>query len=145
MEATNLYQSEEFYIRTQDELDQLLVYWMDMLNMQGWEIYATFKDKETMGRNLGISRTEEVKKQALIIILRHDMYIDSNYKWDMEQTLVHELLHAYYGVFDTYGDVDSNETAEWNQFHQNIDSMAKTLVRLKRSHPILLVEKEATA
>ena len=118
-------------ILTEDELREKCAEWQRILRLQDWDVIVTVERASNM-------RVSEVNgecewtlqtKQARIRILDPIDYPD-NIKWpqDMEQTLVHELLHLHFAPFDRF----DRESLEHVTMEQAIDLIAGALVNLKR-------------
>jgi hypothetical protein len=114
---------QEFIIKDQEHLDALLTEWIDILGLNEWEIYAKFSmPPDSLARN----NYNYVNKQSTIIIMPENCY-DYVFAWDMEETLVHELLHLKLHVLDPHGD-----GIEYGIFHSKLEEMARALVKAKR-------------
>jgi len=120
-----------FYIRSQDELELLLEYWMCKLGLNNWEICVKFVRSCSMPDELGNVTYVLSSKQAVIKILRYEDYKEANYdfEWDMEETLVHEILHLQFAKLSCNNEEDG---AEYREMHSIIEDTARQLVNLKR-------------
>jgi hypothetical protein len=114
----------------QEELNQLLEYWKKELQLFDWEIsvsisrhFDMFQPETSGGVTWNIRR-----KRASIKILDQFDYSIKEFEFDQEQTLVHELLHVKFAIIDNY------EKTEEDIYEQIIDSLAVTLVKLKRGN-----------
>ena len=65
---------------------------------------------------------------ADILLLDPMDYDDASFAQDMEQTLVHELMHLVLEVLTP----ENKESLEYVMLEQIVDSLATTLVKLKR-------------
>ena len=104
--------------------------WQHRLDLDDWEILIQKTRREDMSdeSNQGEAHYFFVAKQALITILDPIDYINKPFKQDIEQTIVHELLHLKFAILDT-----EDNTAWSNPLaHQLLNDMAKALVRAKR-------------
>jgi hypothetical protein len=119
-------------IMTVEELKEALLYWQQKLAIQDWEIHLeidprvpTFNEKEGYARVLR-SRTS---RRAVIHFLNPEDWVTDGKRepYDMEQCLVHELLHIVLWFFDS----PENENENF-LFEQSIDILAEVLVFLSR-------------
>ena len=113
---------------SQRKLDDLRREWQKLLRLQDWKISAKFATNgETCG-DLGECSFIAEAKTAKIMILASDEVIDDEHhrKQDVENTLVHELLHCHFAPFF------SGNKAVMLQQEQAIESIAGALVGLKR-------------
>lgn len=116
--------NEEYIIEDDKELTSLLDEWQQRLKLQPWNIRARIakeKDMELQGVGGECHWTLE-NRTALINLLRHEDYANELFAHDMEQILVHELLHLHFAPFF------KNKVEQ----EQLIDLMASVLVGLKR-------------
>ena len=138
-----MFKDVSYVINDEEELNALLRFWIDALGMQGWEVYARFFSLEDMTDSedgtvcMGETTWLFIQKQATIKIMSWDAWeayrekVQSPFSFDQEATLLHEVLHFYFGAFeerDKEGEIEEG-------FHQMIEMMARTLVRLKRMKP----------
>lgn len=105
-------------------------YWQKQLRLEDWEVKYSLRVCGALlgnGHSEGATRTLIKRKECLVTILRHD---NCSYPedYDMEQTLVHELLHLH---FDPYFSNDEKSLTHIAQ-EQTIDQLAHAFVRLNR-------------
>lgn len=116
-------------IVNQDDLKTLCNKWQQILNLQHWDVFvklcrlSEFDDYDSQGE---IDYTIESGKSIIKIIDSAD-YPQSPFMQDMEQTLVHELLHLKFSAFEP-----NINTLEYSFFENTINSLATTLVELSR-------------
>lgn len=117
--------------KNQKQLNKALKKWKKILRLQEWDIKAQigraayFNLQNAQGEN----RITLVSKQSLIMLLDPLDYPDySDFPQDMEQTLVHELLHCTMAELEP-SDEDSLEHTIW---HSTIDTLAKAFVAADR-------------
>lgn len=116
---------------TQQEVDRLSEYYVDLLGLHDWEIHIAWQcrpDEMILPNCFGNSSCEESSKQALIYILDEQYYKGEPFKYDFEVILVHELLHLKTTLLT---DKDE-ESIRYRVLHQLIDDMAKAIVSAKR-------------
>lgn len=116
-----------------EEAQALCEQWQDILNLQHWRV----KLKIARGNGLDLpdgtqGRCEWViKKRSALIRLLDPIDWDKTCLWpqDMEQTLVHELLHLHFAAFDIKDDSPEDIASE-----QTIEALSRALVCLKRQN-----------
>src|SRR5690625_2812996 len=118
-------------IFNKEQLEQKLKYWQSKLRLNDWKINAQItRDKDMSQRDrLGEVEYNIYKKEAFIRILDPVDYDDYG-KQDMENTLVHELLHIHFsGICYHFGKNDDvyNVLEE-----QAIESITSGLISLER-------------
>ena len=117
-----------------EKMNNLLNEWQERLGLQDWVIVLCYncKPKDLKLENCN-AETEWVVsiKNATIRMLDKKYDTDGTLKYDIEQALVHELLHIKFGIFDinTY---DYAGTVVDELRHQLIDDLARALVMAKR-------------
>lgn len=96
--------------------------------MQDWDIVVKLKPLSAMPDCRGETKYQLLKKQALICLLDpNESDGNTDFPYDAEVTLVHELLHLHF--------VDGSQTPEECPvvFEQGITAVSEALVRLKRA------------
>ena len=114
--------------------ETLFHYWQDKLELNDWSIcFISNVEPEDMAieDSCGCTSWEESGKTALIQILRPDRYGDRIVPFDIEKTIVHELLHIKLSFISSECDPLQQRVA-----HQIIDELAKALVGARRDHEI---------
>ena len=83
---------KEVLLKTQFELDKCVTKWAEILKLNDWEIVIKFDDKL---ESKAIVNFYGQVKQAIIRLISVEEYEKRkfDFKWDMEETIVHELLH----------------------------------------------------
>lgn len=104
--------------------------WKPVLRLQDWQIRIEIHGAEAMPEILGANRAIAQKRQAVIKLLDPDEYVSSGMVWpyDIEEVLVHELLHCY-----THQIEDSQDIENTMMLEQMVDGLAWTLVAMKRA------------
>ena len=126
---------------TASDLEYCLREWQKVLRLQDWDIKAELCSAARLHGKLGSCSVSFSKKAAKILILdraSHDATIDSDWPYDPELTLVHELLHCHSGFMD--GMTDYVETFEEHM----VESIATGLVGLRRFLPSALTQSITT-
>jgi hypothetical protein len=115
--------------KTDEELQEKLVEWQKRLRLQDWLITTRIaRNKDVSANSQGHCSWVINKKMATILILDPiDYPTDTMFKQDMEQTLVHELLHLHFAPFD-----DETDTPKEVAIEQAVDCIAYGLVQLHR-------------
>jgi len=119
-------------ILTEDELREKCAEWQAILRLQDWDIQVTIERASSfkIPGNEGECEWNIQYKTALIRILDPvDFPPYSKWPYDMEETLVHELLHLHFVPFDNF----ERETHEKNAVEQAINLITCALLRLKRN------------
>lgn len=115
---------------TMDQVAALLPEWQEALRLRDWHVHVSIERLRDMGGHragcctwLLSTRTADIK------LLDPVDYPDVTWPYDMEQVLVHELLHL-----SLAGLSHEDDEPEWFDIarEQAIDSIAETLVALKR-------------
>lgn len=112
----------------QATLETLLAEWQKTIRLQDWFVVVQFKRIYNLSSQdvLGECCWVLSKRSACISILDPNDYDPSIIsKFDVESTLVHELLHLHFAPFAAIGE-------ETYQHEQAIDAIAKGLVDAKR-------------
>jgi hypothetical protein len=112
---------------TQEELESRCTYWQKVLRLQDWDVHVRiarqcdFNNEEAIGE----CRATLTKKTALIYVLDPvDFHPASEWPQDMEEILVHELLHLHFDPFWSWKHRTTQEQA--------IQCIATGLVRVHR-------------
>lgn len=110
--------------------NKLLEYCKGRLGLQDWTIKLTTNCRACdmfLENCAGATEWTETIKSAHIKILDPDEYGDRIVPFDMEKTLVHELLHLKFCLLG-----ESGNDLQDRYVHQLIDDMARALVTAKR-------------
>lgn len=122
--------SEVIGLLSDEQIKEKLPEWQKILRLQDWDVGVKLVRARDMGEgNLGEVKTNSEHKRAEISLLDpvdHDPVRQISY--DMEETLVHELLHLHFDPF-----LAKDETSEATAQEQAINAMATALVTLKRN------------
>ncbi|MBD2771150.1 hypothetical protein [Iningainema tapete] len=104
--------------------------WQQRLKLQDWDVNVKIVSLREMGESLSGSVTYNIgKKIADIKLIKPEDYpCDSMRPQDMEETLVHELLHLHFAPLGI-----ENDTPEQLAEEQAINALAKALIQFKRS------------
>lgn len=100
------------------QIRRLLPFWQDVLNLREWKITIRYGTAEEMSDNVGLNYISVEELESLILLSRHQE--------DVEETLVHELLHLVY---------DGHKPQDWryDAMHERaLNRTAKALVTLAR-------------
>lgn len=119
---------------TEAELQALTDDWRIRLRLQDWDIRARFgKRRDVPGNAVGECEWRRHPRQALITVVRPEEIGESVFTdlfpEDIEETVVHELLHIYWVPFSKIIENGSHEDAA---MEQAINALAACLVALKR-------------
>lgn len=109
-------------------------YWRNKLGLNDWTIKFDWDvEPEDMAieDSCGCASWQESNKTALIQILRPDRYGERVAPFDVEKTIVHELLHIKLSFISSECDPLQQRVA-----HQLIDDLAKSMVSARRDNKI---------
>lgn len=119
-------------IYTEEQLQERLRYWQEKLRLQDWIIEVKIRrGRDMIQDSVACVNWTLSKKMATISILDQVDY-DPSLIWirDMENDLVHELLHLH---FAPISDHFSSGNEIYNTFEeQTIESIASGLIALER-------------
>lgn len=122
-------------ILTEEQLQEKLAYWQKVLRLSDWVISAKITRERDFSRGGRAGEIEWVihNKTAAVRMLDSVDYPEGLIEdQDMEQTLVHELLHLHLApIRYNYG---NNEDVYEIFEEQAIDSIATALVRVSREN-----------
>ena len=123
-------------ILTEAELLDLCTDWLKILDIRHWNVALRVcrASEMKLEASCGVVSITYATLQALISILDPIDFTKGSFFYDMEQTLVHELLHLKFAFLD-YEEEEISKQGDL-LLEQSIDSLAKTLVRLKREGEI---------
>ena len=111
---------------------QLLRYWQKELRLQDWDIFLSIvPKKDLLLPNCKGTNIRQLGLKCASIQLLDPKDFDSNIEvYDMEQTLVHELLHLTFAIADNQSDCEQG--TPW-YIEQGIELVSKALINQKRS------------
>jgi hypothetical protein len=110
-----------------EQLEDRLQYWQARLGLRDWGIEIMFDRAYNMGDDLAKIHIMEDKRRARIRMTEaNDFDPSSLLPYDMEQVLIHELLHIHFWPLTRDG--GSNVTAE----EQAIEAISWALITLER-------------
>lgn len=92
---------------TQKQIDKLLKKWQKILLLQDWDILVKFHHFDVMGCNQGFCKPHPDDRSAEIALVHPNDYDPSDrapWPYDIEATLVHELLHIHLHFMFPYED-----------------------------------------
>lgn len=107
-------------------IKELLKKWQKRLNLQDWCIVIEIncKPSDFVNQNCcGECDWQEVNKTAVIRLLDPDCYGERVLPYDIEEVLVHELLHAKFCFIDNSGNVLQDRL-----LHSLIEELARAFV-----------------
>jgi hypothetical protein len=114
------------------ELPALLALWQKTLRLQDWDVDVSIVPQDEMedASHRGEIEYEVALNDAIVRLLRPEDY--DNEWYDMEKTLVHELLHLKFSMFD---EAISKHKYLDTPLEVAVDTTARTLVDLARQTP----------
>lgn len=111
-------------------MEKLLKEWQARLDLNDWVIKLNenvspndMQSQDACGECIG----DTVHKTAIINIMNEKDYGERIIPFDMEKTLVHELLHCKFAIID-----DSGNDVVDRCIHQLVEDLAKALIKAKR-------------
>lgn len=120
-------------ILTEDQLRAKCAEWQKILRLQDWIVNVSICRERDMKNNGCCGEVEWTleKRMAQVRILDPVDYPESAMEGhDMEETLVHELLHLHMAPFQP----DREDELRYCALEQAIDAISRGLVQLKRSN-----------
>lgn len=120
------------HIFTEDELKKLCSFWQNQLKLNNWRIIVGIKNLTEFNNKQSLSEIEFVSalNKAVIKILDPSDYPQSPFEQDMEISLVHELLHLHFALFEP----KSDDLLEFLIMESTIEQLANILVEMKRTN-----------
>ena len=118
------------YIFTEEELMKLCREWQERLRLEFWSVALRIaRAKEfDLPNSQGECTWTKTTALATIKILDPIDYPESPFKQDMEKTLIHELLHLHFCMFD----ITAAGSAEEGMMERTVDHISRALIALKR-------------
>ena len=120
------------HIFTEDELKKLCSFWQNQLKLNNWRIAIGIERKTAFNNSQSTGEIDYVLplRQAIIKVLDPLDYPNSPFEQDMEITLVHELLHLHFALFEP----KSDDSLEFLIMESTIEQLANILVEMKRTN-----------
>lgn len=120
------------HIFTEDELKKLCAFWQNQLKLNNWRIAIGIERKTAFNNSQSTGEIEFVSalNKAVIKILDPSDYPQSPFEQDMEISLVHELLHLHFALFEP----KSDDSLEFLIMESTIEQLANILVEMKRTN-----------
>ena len=117
-------------ILNQSELEDCLEFWQKELALEAWQIKAEIAKEADMPieDTQGTVQLVESIRTAKIFILAPEDF-DGMHEFNMEQCLIHELLHVK--TWAIVGGKIKRGTSRYKIYEQEIDSLATILYNLK--------------
>lgn len=117
------------FIVKQEELNRLCEGWQDRLKLNDWKIATGITRQKSINvpERCGENDICLPRAESLIRLIAPDDYPDSPFEYDMEQVLVHELLHLKVVFFEPV-----NGSLAHEMWERVINNMATILVATKR-------------
>lgn len=133
--ATHRHYPEACHL-TIEQLTERLEYWQHRLCLDHWVIELRIVGAGEIPGS-GQCETLLTKHRARISLLKHELHPEDCPPYDMEQVLVHELLHIHFAAWDSWTDNDAktcmSETEEAVCIEQPIERISWVLVELNRA------------
>ena len=120
---------------TQKKLEQLVRKWQRILRLRDWDIEIISVDHDGFTREGSCIAEIELssnQKEAIMKVIKPDHYsIWNNKKYDVEESVIHELLHIYLGGIEKYARGEE-ETALHIATENAANLISEALVKLDR-------------
>jgi hypothetical protein len=117
-------------VQNQEHLNMLKEYWQEKLKLQAWDIKVMVcRDKELYSSKSDGEIWQDIQSVRATIKLMDPIDANPNapFPYDMEEVLVHELLHLIFAPFEP-----KEKSLKHDFWERAIERMAHTLVGLKR-------------
>lgn len=120
-------------IYTQKELEKRLKYWQKRLNLRDWKFTIGIARASSLGgEHQGGINWELNSKSAMIRILDPEDYPGGTMvPQDMENTLVHELVHVHFAAISEKCNPKPSDIYSFFE-EQAIEALTDTLIQLER-------------
>jgi hypothetical protein len=124
---------------TGEELEQLLDYWVPRLGLQAWKINLKITRAPDLPQDhiQGAATWLASRRAATVHLLdpRDHRTEEPRLWYDMETTLVHELLHVVFAEWTdrSRSDIEGDGTVHSVCVEQPIDQISEALVALRRA------------
>ena len=94
-----------------NELESLCKVWQQRMSLSDWDVRIEVVRKDRMPENRSGQCSFVLAKKAAVIYLLHPEDADSSWvcEYDIEQTLVHELVHLHLAPWSRYFDEEDSE------------------------------------
>ena len=115
--------------KLQVEAEALCQEWQRRLRLRDWDVKIVVSRSDEMRPNCSGTCSTILSNKTALVTLMHPIDHSERCLWpyDMEETLVHELLHMHFAPFQADEDTPADTAQE-----QAIDLIAHALVNLKR-------------
>jgi hypothetical protein len=113
-----------------EEAQRLLDYWQDILGLREWQIKIFISKEADMPLEdaQGACGVIEAIRSATIYILHPDDF-DGHHPFNMEQIIIHELLHCKLNSFT----LDfKRKSKKYMQYEQEVDALATILYNMNK-------------
>ena len=126
---------EPIMVFTAEILNKSLKWWKKKLFLTDWTIRAKLVPPDELGSLLGNNTFTFEDKSSIIRIADIPISERSTYVGKLcdECTLVHELLHLKYNLFEDSSSFEKSYVE--NMEHQKLEQLAKTLIMVKYNLP----------
>lgn len=117
------------------QLEQLKNEWQKILSLESWDIRVCVTRRKQMPDTTcdGTNLFNQDHELAMInIVDPQDYESDLGAEQDMEETLLHELLHLVLSRCAP----DENDALRMSLFEQSINRLSRAFIRIKRSSEI---------
>lgn len=117
---------------TEAELKELCALWQKRLRLQDWNVRLVVKDAEDIEDAFAQIRPQLDSKKAVMHVRRPGdvSTLDMQLGYDVEEYVVHELLHLHAEAFVP----EDHDSHEYQAIEQAVGVLADCIVRLSREN-----------
>lgn len=118
----------------QATLNRFLTRWQKLLRLQDWDIIIRPVHRKDLNNSSAMAECDYKYgiREAVIRVAFPGENNEDEHPYDLEQTIVHELLHIHFGLVNEGSQgLNVNDTQKW-LFERAIDSLAKSFVEVDR-------------
>ena len=115
---------------TKEELEERCAHWQKLLRLQDWTVEIRILRQWDMERENCMAYVLRFPPKRHAVICFRDSIDDEPHGWpreDMEQSLIHELIHCHITPFEP-----ADDAPEWTAMEQAIHSLTECIYRLSR-------------
>jgi hypothetical protein len=115
-------------ICTLEELSSLCAEWQERLRLQDWDIRLKIQRGREMHYDNNDGECRRIPELKIAYVYLNDpVDYDGHWPYDMEVTLVHELMHIHWNYC-----ISDRDSAEYHLMEAAIECTAQALVTAKR-------------
>lgn len=114
------------------KLKEVSEYWIDVLGLKEWDIVFRIQRKSdmTLPDCSGDVNYQFIHKKAIVSLIDPIDWNNDLFEQDMEETLIHELLHLKFAITD---DTEEGQNSMPLLSHQLLCDIARSLLKARYS------------